>query len=95
MLLYNWKITNKVIYKKKLYFKYFKTFLKKEITRYLSPSAHMLYHIAIKSSETREVAYTCRYTSEHLIPNSVMGTLRKSLRGHSMGYKGHFNGIHI
>ena len=27
----------------------------------------------LKSGETREVAYTCRYTSEHLIPNSVMG----------------------
>ena len=24
--------------------------------------------IAIKSSETREAAYTCRYTSGHLIP---------------------------
>ena len=25
-----------------------------------------------KSRETREVAYTSRYTSEHLIPNSVL-----------------------
>jgi len=25
----------------------------------------------LKSCETREVPYTCRYTSEHLIPNSV------------------------
>ena len=25
-----------------------------------------------KSRKTREVAYTCRYTSEHLIPNSVL-----------------------
>ena len=25
-----------------------------------------------KNRETREVAYTCRYTSEHLIPNSVL-----------------------
>ena len=26
-----------------------------------------------KSRETREVAYTCRYTSEHLIPNPFAG----------------------
>ena len=29
--------------------------------------------IEIKSRETREVVYTCRYTIGHLIPNSVMG----------------------
>ena len=29
--------------------------------------------IDIKSSETREATYTCRCTSEYLIPNSVMG----------------------
>ena len=28
-------------------------------------------HTAV--NETREVAYTCRYTSGHLIPTSVMG----------------------
>ena len=28
-------------------------------------------HRKKKSKETREVTYTCRYTSEHLIPNSV------------------------
>jgi len=27
---------------------------------------------SFKSGEAREVSYTCRYTSGHLIPNSVM-----------------------
>ena len=29
-------------------------------------------HRKKRSRDTREVAYTCRYTSEHLIPNSVL-----------------------